>query len=167
MTCLPCAACTAYLHRSRRHETSHQPTTGHLRVALLFLEDPLVPVNPIVEALVRRLDENLREAFEERAGILQWEAGKERELAEALALLDVVRLHPLAVSGVVCLRGAVAGQPALVLATGPDTALARLGTYGVTGAAVADLAGAVSSLGGAARLTPLPSSPENRGKTRI
>jgi hypothetical protein len=115
----------------------------------------LVPVNPIVEALVCRLDENLREAFEERAGIQQFEAGKERELAEALALLDVIRMHPLAVSGVLVLRGSFDGAPVVVLATAGPTALARLGTYGVTGAAAADLAGAVSSLGGFARLTPV------------
>ena len=115
----------------------------------------MVPVNPIVEALVCRLDESDRESFEERAGIQQFEAGKDRELAEALALLDVIRLHPLAVSGLVALRGTLAGAPVVVLAVEPGTARARLGTYGVTGAAVADLAGAVSSLGGAARLTAL------------
>lgn len=54
----------------------------------------MIPINPITEALVCRLDENLREAFEERAGIMQFEAGKERELAEALALLDVIRTYP-------------------------------------------------------------------------
>lgn len=121
----------------------------------------MVPVNPIAEALVRRLNENLLEAFEERAGVMQFEAGKERELAEALALLDVIRVHPLAVSGVVALRGYLEDASVLVLATDSPTARARLGTYGVTGAAVADLAVAVSSLGGAARLTDFSASPEN------
>jgi hypothetical protein len=58
----------------------------------------MTPINPIVEALVCRLDDDLREAFEERAGILQFEAGHPRELAEALALLEVIRLNPLAVA---------------------------------------------------------------------
>lgn len=120
----------------------------------------MVPVNPIVEALVCRLDANLREAFEERAGVMQFEAGNERELAEALALLDVIRMHPLVVAGVVLLRGKLAGASVYVLAADQPTARARLGTYGVTGAAVADLAGAVSSLGGAARLTAFQPSPE-------
>jgi hypothetical protein len=124
-------------------------------VALLFLEDPLTPVNPIVQALVCRLDENLKDAFEERAGIMQFEAGYERELAEALALLDVVRMNPFAFAGVVLLRGTQAGAPIAVLATDPPTALPRLATLGVTGLAPADLALAVSSVGGAARLTPL------------
>ena len=115
----------------------------------------MVPVNPIVEALVCRLDENLRESFEERAGIQQFEAGKERELAEALALLDVVRLQPLAVSGVVLLRATLEGAPVAVLTSATPAALARLGTLGATGVVVGDLAAALASLGGAARLTAL------------
>jgi hypothetical protein len=123
-TCWGCAACMLLPRRSRIRDSRHQPTNGHLRVALLFLEHPLVPANPIVEALVCRLGAELREAFEERAGIQQFEAGKERELAEALALLDVIRLHPLAVSGVVVLSGTLAGAPVVVLATDQPAALA-------------------------------------------
>jgi hypothetical protein len=52
------------------------------------------PLEPIVDAIFARLNDDLREAFEERAGIMQFEAGKPRELAEALALLDVIRLYP-------------------------------------------------------------------------
>jgi hypothetical protein len=72
-------------------------------VAFVLLEEALTPLNPIVEALLCRLDENLREAFEERAGIMTWEGGQPRELAEALAMLEVVRVHPFAVSGLVAL----------------------------------------------------------------
>jgi hypothetical protein len=155
-TCLPCAPCTQFLHRSRRHEYVDCPTTGHLRVALLFLEDPLIPVNPIVEALVCRLDMNLREVFEERAGIQQFEAGRERELAEALALLDVIRLHPLAVSGLVVLRGSLAGAAVVVLGTDQPAALALLDALGATVVAAGDLSMALHHLGGLARLTALP-----------
>jgi hypothetical protein len=121
----------------------------------LFLEDALVPVNPIVEALVCRLDDNLREAFEERAGVMQFEAGQERELAEALALLDVMRMHPLAVSGAHVLRAVVKGTPVLVLTTDPGAARARLATLGATGAAPWDLAMALHQLGDTAYLTAL------------
>jgi hypothetical protein len=65
---------------------------------MFIQENRMTPINPIVEALVCRLDDALREAFEERAGIMQFEAGHPRELAEALALLEVIRLNPLAVS---------------------------------------------------------------------
>lgn len=50
--------------------------------------------HPTVTDFVECLDEGLREAFEERAAILQFDAGIQRDLAEALALLDVIRQHP-------------------------------------------------------------------------
>ncbi len=52
------------------------------------------PLNEVVADLVSRLDSNLREAFEERASIRQYDGGLNRELAEALALLDVIRQYP-------------------------------------------------------------------------
>ena len=43
---------------------------------------------------VERLDEDLREGFEERAAILEFDAGIQRDLAEALALLMLIRQYP-------------------------------------------------------------------------
>lgn len=115
----------------------------------------MTPLSPIVETLVCRLDDNLREAFEERAGILQFEAGNPRDLAEPLALLDVVRMNPLAVAGVVCLRAAVAGAPVYVIAQDEARAKAAVAALGGTGAVRVDLAWVLGQLGGAARLTAL------------
>ena len=42
-------------------------------------------MNEIVESLVERLDLQLREAFEERAAIMEFDAGLSRDYAEALA----------------------------------------------------------------------------------
>lgn len=53
--------------------------------------------NDIVASLVDRLDANLREAYEERAAIMEFEAGLTRDHAEALALLDLIRQNPQAV----------------------------------------------------------------------
>ena len=50
--------------------------------------------HPTVTEFVERLDEGLREAFEERAAILQFDAGIQRDLAEALALLMLIRQYP-------------------------------------------------------------------------
>ena len=50
--------------------------------------------HPIVTDFVTLLDDNRREAFEERAAVMQFEAGIERDLAEALALLLVIRQYP-------------------------------------------------------------------------
>jgi hypothetical protein len=44
------------------------------------------PVNEVVADLVSRLDSNLREAFEERASIREFDGGLTRELAEASGL---------------------------------------------------------------------------------
>ena len=47
--------------------------------------------NEIVADLLQHLDERQREAYEERAGILEFDAGLARDHAECLALLDVIR----------------------------------------------------------------------------
>jgi hypothetical protein len=47
--------------------------------------------NEIVHEIVQMLNETQREAYEERAGILEFDAGLQRELAEALALLQVIK----------------------------------------------------------------------------
>lgn len=50
--------------------------------------------------LVSKLNQTHRELYEERAGILQFDAGIPLVLAEALAMLYVLREHPDALMGV-------------------------------------------------------------------
>ena len=52
------------------------------------------PTDAIVADIVSKLDDNLREDFEERAGIIEFDAKLSRGHAECLALLDVLRRHP-------------------------------------------------------------------------
>lgn len=52
------------------------------------------PVDALVAAMVACLDEDLYELYQERAAIRQHDGGQSRELAEAMALLDVIRIHP-------------------------------------------------------------------------
>ena len=52
------------------------------------------PVDEFVAAMVACLTDDLHELFQERAAIRQYDGGQRRELAEAMALLDVVRMHP-------------------------------------------------------------------------
>lgn len=52
------------------------------------------PSDELVAALVACLTEDLHELFQERAAIRQHDGGQSRELTEAMALLDVIRLHP-------------------------------------------------------------------------
>ena len=51
-------------------------------------------MNEIVESLVDQLNTNLREAFQERASIRQYDGGQDREMAEAMAVLDVIHMCP-------------------------------------------------------------------------
>ena len=58
--------------------------------------------NAIVMAIVAKLDEDLHEAWEERAAVMEFDAGITRELAECLALLDLIRLRPAEVLRLLC-----------------------------------------------------------------
>ena len=51
-------------------------------------------MNEIVESLVDQLNTNLREAFQERASIRQFEGGQDRQMTEAMAVLDVIHMYP-------------------------------------------------------------------------
>ncbi len=51
------------------------------------------PQAEIVAVLLQLLNETEREAFEERAGIIEFEAGACRGHAECLALLEILRRH--------------------------------------------------------------------------
>ena len=52
---------------------------------------PTKSTHPVVEEMLRDLDAVQREFYEERAGILQYDAHLNRPLAEALALLELIR----------------------------------------------------------------------------
>jgi len=52
------------------------------------------PVDELVAAMVACLTNDLLELFQERAAIRQYDGGQSRELAEAMAVLDVIHLHP-------------------------------------------------------------------------
>ena len=53
-------------------------------------------MDALVLEIVQQLDAALREEFEERAAIMEFEAGYSKGHAECLALLDVLRRNPAA-----------------------------------------------------------------------
>lgn len=77
----------------------------------------------IITNLLNRLDADHREAFDERAGVMEFEAGLPREQAEAMALLDLIRREPLCVSGIAILQIEFDGGSEWLLTT--DVGLAR------------------------------------------
>jgi hypothetical protein len=81
-----------------------------------------VPIDPLVAEMVEQLDLDLRLDFEERAGIVEFEAGVQRAHAEALALLNVLDRHPDALSGVTVLCVEVDKRPHYYITTDIDLA---------------------------------------------
>lgn len=51
-------------------------------------------MDQLVFEVMKLLDVKQREEFEERAAIIEFDAGYSREHAECLALLDVLRRYP-------------------------------------------------------------------------
>jgi hypothetical protein len=104
--------------------------------------------NVMFPALVAQLNPARREAYEERAGVREFDGGLPREYAECAALLDLVALDALAFSGVSLLR----------VQQGPVTRFVLVADQrgGETPSvdAVTDLRSAVLWVGGVAEICP-------------
>lgn len=96
----------------------------HMEIAM-----PL-PIDSLVADLVAKLDDNLREDFEERAGIMEYEAKLPRAHAECLALLDVLHRHPNTLCEVTVLEVELDGETQWLLTTDLDYARQRLADMG-------------------------------------
>ena len=104
------------------------------------MEAPYVitPTDPLVAELVERLDASQREAWEERAAIMQFDGQLSRGHAECRALLDVLHRHPLA--GISVLQIELDGCTEWVLTTDLDYArrfVADVGGHEIAGAPAA------------------------------
>ncbi len=104
--------------------------------------------------LVGRLGAADRELYEERAAIREFDGLQPREHAEALALLDVLRLRPAALLGVEVLDAEVEGRERCALVTDRRAVRLRLLCEADRGA---DLGAIVAGrYGGAALLSEMP-----------
>jgi hypothetical protein len=97
------------------------------------------PIDPIVADLLSRLNDNLREEFEERAGILEFDANFPRRLAESLGLLDVLRRNLNGLSGVTGIQIELGGQTQWLATTDIDYARQHLAEVQATEIASMDL----------------------------
>lgn len=114
------------------------------------------PLDPFVADLLARLNDNLREQFEERAGLLEFSANFPRRLAESLGLLDVLRCNLAGLSGVTCIQIELDGQTQWIAATNLDYARQHLVEIHATEIAVFDLRTAIDEqYNGIAMLTTL------------
>ena len=115
------------------------------------------PLNALVAEMVERLDENLREEFEERAGIVEFEAKRPRAYAEALALLNVLQRHPAALSGVTAMQVEIEGNSRWLLTTNVQVARQRLALAGGVLKGTYDLDSVIErQYSGMAFLAPFP-----------
>jgi hypothetical protein len=80
-------------------------------------------MEPVVARLVNQLDAGNREEFEERAAIMEFDAGLSRDHAECLAILDIVCRHPAAITGVSIMQVEMGGVTQWLATT--DVQLAR------------------------------------------
>ena len=81
----------------------------------------------LIADLLDRLDVERRYEFEERAGILQVENGVDRDTAELLALIDLLRTHPAALISVTAFEVRRGCSTQFVVATDIDAARDRFG----------------------------------------
>ncbi len=104
----------------------------------------------LIADLLDLLDPERRYEFEERAGTIEFESGQPRDLAECLALIDLLRSYPGALLGVTALEIEHHGVREFVVTTDVDMAGEQLGCV----VRVVDLAEIVrEKFGGLARLT--------------
>ena len=117
--------------------------------------DPLLL--PFAGNVLSRLDEGQREHLMERSAILAREAGIEPPaLCDALGLLEVLRLHPALLAGLVVLEVELDGSTQWLLAIDLGQARESLHTIGGTEIAVLDPADVVrTQYGGLALLGTL------------
>lgn len=97
--------------------------------------DPLLL--PFASNVLSRLDHGQREHLMERSAILASEAGVQPPaLCDALALLEVLRLHPAALTGLIVLEIEQDGATQWLLTTNLDNAREHLRDIGATEIAV-------------------------------
>ena len=78
---------------------------------------PVKPLDAIVADIVDGLDATLREEFDERSAIIEFDGRETRAHAEALALLDVLSRHPFVLTGITVQQVDLDGTTQWVLAT--------------------------------------------------
>ena len=97
------------------------------------------PINALVADMVEMFDDRLREDFNERAAIMEFDAELPRAHAECLALLDVLRRHPSVLCGVTVFRAVLNGSDLWLLTTDIDRTRQHVADIGGTEIVVCDL----------------------------
>ena len=91
----------------------------------------------LIADLLDRLDRERRYEFGERAGIVEVENGLDRDTAEILALIDLLRAHPAALIGVTASEVAHGATRSFLVTTNADS---TADLFGVDALRIVDLA---------------------------
>ena len=116
----------------QNHPKSNRPTPNH------STPNHPIPKDAIVIEMADRLGADDREAFEERAAIIEYDGQLPRAHAECLALLEVLRSDQSAVKGVVVMQIELDGGTEWLLTTDLAFARAQLADIGGREVAVLD-----------------------------
>ena len=87
-------------------------------------------LDPLVREILEQLEADLRDSFEERAGIIEFDAGLERAHAECLALLAVLSRNPEALCRAQAVQFEVDGVTKCLLTTDLNVARMHVGCVG-------------------------------------
>lgn len=105
-----------------------------------------IPDDSLVAVLVSKLDDNLREDWEERASIMQFDALLPKGYAECLAMLDLLCRHPEVLhsgvrkfAGVVVLHATIKQESIWLLSADSNAARQYLVDIGATEICECDL----------------------------
>jgi hypothetical protein len=85
---------------------------------------------PFVGNLFELMDEGLVEAWLERSAVVEFDAGQSRPLAQALALIELLRRYPVILSGVQVLAVELDGGTQWLLTDSLAHARQLIGTIG-------------------------------------
>lgn len=97
-------------------------------------------VDPDLAEFIELFDEAMKEAYEERAGIIQFEAGHSRGHAECLALLSVLRRCPSVLTRVTVFRVKQGRALRWLVTTDLDSARRHIASVGGVLVGVVELA---------------------------
>lgn len=102
------------------------------------------PKHPLVAEMVSKLNPALRDEFQERAAIMEFEGAMLRDHAECMALLDVIQRHPYALTELTVIHIKINGSSLWWLTTNHDQARQHLSNLGGVELGGIDLADVVT-----------------------
>ena len=107
-----------------------------------------IPKDDLVRDLYEKLDDSLKEFFQDRAAIIEFEGQRTRADAEFLAMLIIIKRYPLAITGIRGIWIEVDGEARVLFATDLNNAREHVARLGGRELGPIDLADAVTTIGG-------------------